>query len=75
MKRCRKVVKDKKKFIHSLRHSMKDSLSNSGCPEELAKALLGHSDGSVASRYGSGFTLDVMREALLKAWYGSRQVG
>lgn len=68
MKRLRKVVKDPKKTIHSLRHSMKDSLRNSGCPEELAKSLLGHSDGSVASRYGSGYTLDVMREALAKAW-------
>tara|TARA_B110000879_G_C11116983_1_gene489990 strand:- start:74 stop:1372 length:1299 start_codon:yes stop_codon:yes gene_type:complete len=68
MKRLRKVVKDPKKSVHSLRHSMKDSLRNSGCPEELAKSLLGHSDGSVASRYGSGYTLDVMREALAKAW-------
>jgi integrase len=68
MKRLRKVVKDRKKSIHSLRHSMKDALRNSGCPEELAKSLLGHSDGSVASRYGSGYTLDVMREALAKAW-------
>ena len=68
MKRLRKVVKDPKKSIHSLRHSMKDALRNSACSEELGKAILGHSDGSVASRYGSGFTLDVMREALAKAW-------
>ena len=68
MKRLRKVVKDPKKSIHSLRHTMKDALRNSGCSEETAKALLGHSDGSVASRYGSGFTLDVVREALAKVW-------
>ena len=68
MKRLRKVVKDPKKSIHSLRHSMKDALRNSGCPEELGKALLGHSDGSVASRYGSGYTLDVLRQAMEKAW-------
>ncbi|MDB4213939.1 tyrosine-type recombinase/integrase [Octadecabacter sp.] len=68
MKRLRKVVKDPKKSIHSLRHSMKDNLRNSGCPEELAKSLLGHSDGSVASRYGSGYTLDVLRQAMEKAW-------
>lgn len=68
MKRLRKVVKDPKKTIHSLRHSMKDNLRNSDCPEELAKSLLGHFDGSVASRYGSGYTLDVMREALAKVW-------
>jgi integrase len=41
MMRLRKVVKDPKKSIHSLRHSMKDALRNSCCPEELAKALLG----------------------------------
>jgi integrase len=68
MKRLRKVVKDPKKSIHSLRHSMKDALRNSGCPEELGKAILGHSDGSVASRYGSGYTLDVLRQAMEKAW-------
>ncbi len=67
-KRLRKVVKDPKKTLHSLRHSMKDALRNSGCPEELGKAILGHSDGSVASRYGSGFTLDVLRQATEKAW-------
>lgn len=68
MKRLRKVVSDPKKTIHSLRHSMKDALRNSGCQEELAKALLGHSDGSVAARYGSGYSLEVMREALAKTW-------
>ena len=67
-KRLRKVVKDPKKTLHSLRHSMKDALRNSGCPEELGKAILGQSDGSVASRYGSGFTLDVLRQATEKAW-------
>ena len=68
MKRLRKHITDPKKSIHSLRHSMKDALRNSGCQEELAKALLGHSDGSVASRYGSGYDLPTMREALEKTW-------
>ena len=68
MKRLRKVVKDPKKSIHSLRHAQADALRNSGCPEELKKAIQGHSDSSVASKYGSGFTLDVMREALGKTW-------
>ncbi|MDG1077081.1 MAG: tyrosine-type recombinase/integrase, partial [Planktotalea sp.] len=55
-KRLRKVVTDPKKTLHSLRHSMRDALRNSGCSEETAKAILGHSDVSVASRCGSGFT-------------------
>ena len=29
---------------------------------------MGHSDGSVASKYGSGYSLDVMRDALVKVW-------
>lgn len=49
MKRLRKVVKDPKKSIHSLRHAQADALRNSGCPEELKKAIQGHSDGSVVS--------------------------
>ena len=68
MKRLRKQIKDPKKSIHSLRHSMKDKLRNAGVQEELAKAIMGHSDGSVASRYGSGYNKDVMLEALVKVW-------
>jgi integrase len=68
MKRLRKVVKDPKKSIHSLRHAQADALRNSGCPDELQRAIQGHSDSSVASRYGSGYTLEVMREAMEKTW-------
>jgi len=31
-------------------------------------AILGHSANSVAANYGSGYALDVMREALVKVW-------
>jgi len=68
MKRLRKIITDKRITLHSARHSMKDSLRNSGCPTELSKQILGHSEGSVASRYGSGYDLTTMREALEKAW-------
>jgi integrase len=68
MKRLRKAVNDPRKSIHSLRHAQADALRNSGCPEELKKGIQGHSDSSVASRYGSGFSLDVMRDAMEKVW-------
>lgn len=68
MKRLRKHIVDKKKTVHSLRHSMKDKLRNAGVQEELAKAIMGHSDGSVASRYGSGYSSEVMRKALERVW-------
>ncbi len=51
---------------HSARHSMKDLLRNSGCSEEIAKALLGHGTRSVADSYGVGFSLDRLHDALLK---------
>jgi integrase len=68
MKTVRKVITEKRKSLHSLRHSMKDNLRNTGCHEELSKAILGHSDGSVAGRYGSGYDIQSMREALAKVW-------
>jgi integrase len=55
------------KTTHSARHSMKDMLRNSGIPEEMAKALLGHGSQSISDRYGSGFTLQRKSEALSKA--------
>ena len=64
----RKAVNVKKKTIHSLRHTMKDSLRNSGCDSQLIDAILGHSSGTVGSRYGSGYNTDSMRDALLKVW-------
>ena len=68
MKRLRKHISDNKKTIHSLRHSMKDALRNAGVEEALQKEILGHADGSVASRYGSGYSLESMRTALQKVW-------
>ena len=51
MKRLRKTVSDPKVTIHSLRHRMKDKLRNTGCPEAISKAILGHSENSVAANY------------------------
>jgi len=68
MKRLRTVITDKKITMHSLRHRMKDKLRNTGCPEHLSMAILGHSANTVAANYGSGYALDVMREALVKVW-------
>jgi integrase len=68
MKRLRTVIPDKKITMHSLRHRMKDKLRNSGCPENLSMEILGHAQGSVAANYGSGYAIEVMREALVKVW-------
>ena len=54
--------------MHSLRHRMKDKLRNTGCPEAISLAILGHSTNTVAANYGSGYALEVMREHMEKVW-------
>lgn len=68
MKHLRKVVDDPKVTIHSLRHRMKDRLRNTGCPEVLSMAILGHSTNTIAANYGSGYALDIMRKHMELAW-------
>ena len=68
MKRLRSVITDKKLTMHSLRHRMKDKLRNTGCPEAISMAILGHSTNTVAANYGSGYALEVMREHMEKTW-------
>jgi integrase len=68
MKRLRRRITDKKISMHSLRHRMKDQLRNTGCPEHLSLAILGHSSNSVAANYGAGYSLELMRAALEKVW-------
>jgi integrase len=68
MKRLRTVITDKKLTMHSLRHRMKDKLRNTGCPEAISMATLGHSTNTVAANYGSGYALEVMREHPEKTW-------
>ena len=68
MKRLRTVITDKKLTMHSLRHRMKDKLRNTGCPEAISMAILGHSTNTVAANYGSGYALEVMREHMERVW-------
>ena len=68
MKRLRTIITDKKLTMHSLRHRMKDKLRNTGCPEAISMAILGHGSNTVAANYGSGYALDIMREHMQKVW-------
>ena len=68
MKRLRTHITDPKVTIHSLRHRMKDKLRNTGCPEAVSLAILGHSSNTVAANYGSGYAMNVMREHLETVW-------
>jgi len=68
MKHLREIIKDPRKSAHSLRHKMKDELRNTGCDSSLADAILGHTTAGVGARYGSGYSAEVMRCALVKIW-------
>jgi hypothetical protein len=43
---------------------MKDKLRNTGCPEAISLATLGHSTNTLAARYA----LEVIREHMDKTW-------
>ena len=56
--------------IHSFRHGMKDALLEIGCPEEIAKRILGHALNTPHANYGKGPSLKAMREWIDKADMG-----
>ena len=53
-------ITDKKLVFHSFRHTFTDALRAAKVAEPIAKALIGHSGGSVTSQYGSGYPLEVL---------------
>lgn len=68
MKALRKAgITDKRKSIHSIRHSVKQALRDVGCPKDVRDAIQGHAHNSVAENYGTGHSLEVMTGWLTKA--------
>ena len=56
MKFLRRIgITDRRKVVHSIRHSVKQGLRDVGCPKEVRDAIQGHSAGDVAETYGSGY--------------------
>jgi integrase len=62
----RKVTKDRKLVVHSLRGTFKDKLRDAGVQKEINDFITGHGSGDVAGSYGSGPSLKVRYEALCK---------
>ena len=62
------MITDRKLTMQSLRHRMKDGLRNTGCPEAISMAILGHGSNTVASNYRSGYALQIMREHMDRVW-------
>lgn len=56
--------KGKKTVFHSLRHNFKDALIAAEVPEQTAKILMGHADGSVHGIYGSKMSITALDQSL-----------
>lgn len=61
---------DKRLCFHSIRKSFATALEESGCPENVAKQLLGHAKSSLSyGLYSSGVSVEVLRSAVEKVKY------
>lgn len=57
------------KTFHSLRHSVKDGFRNCGIGADLRDAIQGHARMTEGDKYGSGFSLKVLKEAIDRLEY------
>ena len=51
---------------HELRHTMADRLREAQCPEDIRKSIGGWANADVASKYGRGYSLQIMKTCLGK---------
>jgi integrase len=65
----RKIVPDRRKTAHSWRHAVATKLRQANVREDLMDELLGWTNTKMASRYGSGHTIQAKREAIEKVAY------
>jgi integrase len=59
-------VKEARKAFHSFRHLFKDMCREAGVEEAIGDALTGHAGGGIGRRYGAGFSLAVLADAVGK---------
>jgi len=57
-------ITDPNKVPHSFRHRAQDRLRAAGVPEDMRWALLGHEKRTVASGYGKGFPVPMLKGAI-----------
>ncbi|QNI03073.1 site-specific integrase [Halomonas sp. SH5A2] len=62
-------IKRKENAFHSLRHNFEDACRNSGISKDVMNALQGHSEVGMSGRYGAGYSLDVLYEAMCQLEY------
>ena len=72
---CRPFLKDKRKTLHSLRHTMSGELQNAGVQEYLINQILGHAQQTMSTgQYGGHVQLEVLRDALGKVRFNGRPI-
>ncbi|MEX2454131.1 MAG: DUF6538 domain-containing protein [Rhodospirillaceae bacterium] len=64
---------DERLVFHSFRHTFTDALRQARMDEPLAKALIGHSDGSVTGRYGAGYSIETLHDGISAVSYEGLQ--
>lgn len=62
-------VKRDKNAFHSFRHCFEDACRDSEVSKEVMDALQGHTEKGMAGRYGSGYKLEKLAEAMGKLRY------
>ena len=60
--------RDKTSF-HSFRHNFEDACRDNGVSKELMDALQGHGESGMSGRYGKGYSLQRLDEAMRKVEY------
>ena len=65
----RTIVSDRRKVFHSWRHLVEDRLRDAAVPEDQRDALLGHSSSRMGRRYGAGYSVAVLLEAVKRIRY------
>ncbi len=68
-------IKDSRKVFHSFRHTYRDACREAGLDEELADALMGHSNTQkMGRRYGSSFSVGSLKKAADKIAYPGLEI-
>lgn len=62
-------VKRRTNAFHSFRHSFEDACRASGVSKEVMDALQGHGERGMSARYGSGFGLETLNDAITELHY------
>lgn len=68
-------VKTRKNAFHSFRHCFEDACRNSDIPKEVMDALQGHGEEGMSGRYGRGFFLKKLAEAMARLRYEGLDLG